>query len=242
MADCVSREPVGGCFLLKIRSYRRKGKRLTLTDSSDRQRTDALAVLDGEINQCLQCREAVAGFVKPPPLFRGVIAPVMIVGQGPGQAEVALGRPFAGLAGRRLDGWLVQAGADRAAPRKHVYLTSLTKCTATELSSSDLAKMVRECRHFLATQIRLVRPQVLITLGKVAYDDLRFMPSEYNDAVCQPLRASDTVLVNEFDFDFTLLPWPHPSGLNRQLNDESLIARLEGSMAVVTPWLAQAKR
>jgi uracil-DNA glycosylase family 4 len=190
-----------------------------------------LTVIHEEINACRRCEPLVDGFRKPLDLDRGESGRLLIVGQGPGKAEVRRGRAFAGQSGTTLDSWLRAAGLDSDNPRRGVYLTSVIKCCHS--SSKDFDLMARNCGDFLQRQIMAVKPALVISLGRSAYLSLRFTAEDFSDALCRPLHTSSTLLVSQFGFHFWLLPWPHPSGLNRWHNAAENRQRLQGSFAFV---------
>jgi uracil-DNA glycosylase family 4 len=176
--------------------------------------------------------------VKPAPLNRGGLAPVMIVGEGPGRSEVKKQRAFAGQSGKRLDAWLVSCGAAASAPRRSVYLTSVIKCVCPQ--RGPYGDMANRCAPFLDAQIRLQKPALIITLGTRAYRALRFTHDQYHAAIGKPYRSSDYLIVTKFDHHVTLLPWPHPSGLNRLLNDSETLERVRASFPIVRRFFTDA--
>lgn len=182
-----------------------------------------------EIDRCTVCAQFAPGFEKPPSLNRGdPNAPLMIIGQEPANAEVQKGRPFAGQSGTRLDRWLVKCGAPEDSPRRHVFLTAVIKC-AHEGTTRTFRKMARKCRPFLRRQIDLVRPEIVITLGARAYQNLTPVSLSYSDARFRMLETSEHQVVPEFGYHFTFLSWPHPSGRNRLLNEPDVRNRVDDS-------------
>jgi uracil-DNA glycosylase family 4 len=198
----------------------------------------SLAELNKEIDACTVCSGFVSPLGKTQGLVRGGLAPVMIVGQGPGNSEVARGRAFAGQSGTRLDQWLVACGAPQSAPRESVYLTSVIKCVCPK--DALYKRMAHRCLPFLLSQITLVKPGLVITLGAKAYEALTFTTDSYREAIGNAYRSADHVFFTQFNHHFTLLPWPHPSGLNRALNDARTLQRLRASYAIVRPFLTDA--
>jgi len=69
---------------------------------------------------------------------------IALLGQGPGRDEIAVGRPFVGAAGRRLDIWLAKAGI----PRRLCWVDNVTRCRII-VNKQDVApaKAVAECRQ-----------------------------------------------------------------------------------------------
>ncbi len=97
-------------------------------------------------------------------------APVMMIGEAPGEQESLQGRPFVGKAGKNLDAFLEAAGMDRRA----LYVTNTVKFRPTRLSPSGNAvnrpptqEEVRLFLPWLRREIALVDPACVITLGNV---------------------------------------------------------------------------
>ena len=97
-------------------------------------------------------------------------APVVMVGEAPGEQETLQGRPFVGKAGKNLDAFLEGAGMDRAA----LYVTNAVKFRPTKLSPAGRVvnrpptqEEVRLFLPFLRKEIALVDPKCVITLGNV---------------------------------------------------------------------------
>jgi uracil-DNA glycosylase family 4 len=209
-----------------------------LSEANSHERTQGLFRIHAEVSACRVCEENVPGFQKPAALDRGNAGRIMIIGQGPGQAEVEGLRAFAGQSGRTLERWLVQCGANPDVPRAGIYFTSVIKCVCPR--DKFFPMMARNCQQFLRSQIAEVRPDLIITLGKRAYDALQVSDTTYDEALCEPQHTADFVLVTPFGFHFHLLHWPHPSGLNRWLNDDNNARRLTASFDFVRPFLGNA--
>jgi uracil-DNA glycosylase family 4 len=186
------------------------------------------------IDACRKCEASIPNLCKPIRMFRGAAGAVMIVGQGPGRKERAVGHAFAGQSGKRLDEWLRKCRTHGAA-RDGVYLTSVVKCV--KQSNEELKIMSKNCRYFLDAQISIIRPKLIITLGQLAFETLNFTELSFNDALCTAVETREHVLLSPFDHHFTLLPWPHPSGLNHWLNEEKNRQKLESSFETVAMFL-----
>lgn len=97
-------------------------------------------------------------------------APLMLVGEQPGDREDLEGRPFVGPAGRLLDEVLDEAGI----PRDQVYVTNAVKHFKWEprgkrrLHSKPNAVEIHACHGWLETEIKIVRPEVVVCLGATA--------------------------------------------------------------------------
>lgn len=97
-------------------------------------------------------------------------APVMMVGEAPGEQESLQGRPFVGKAGKNLDAFLEEAGLDRAA----LYVTNTVKFRPTKRSPAGrivnrppTQEEIKLFTPWLLREIELVDPACVITLGNV---------------------------------------------------------------------------
>lgn len=88
---------------------------------------------------------------------------LMLIGEGPGKQEDEVGRPFVGAAGQLLDRMLGAIQLDRA----HVYIANVVKCRPPQ-NRTPTALEAEACAPFLARQIALVNPDVIVTLGASA--------------------------------------------------------------------------
>ena len=97
-------------------------------------------------------------------------APVMMVGEQPGDSEDREGRPFVGPAGKLLDRALEDAHVDRGA----VYVTNAVKHFKFEargkrrIHGKPNAAQVRACRPWLESEIAVVKPRLIVCLGATA--------------------------------------------------------------------------
>ncbi len=97
-------------------------------------------------------------------------ASLMVVGEGPGETEDKLGRPFVGRAGELLDKMLLSIGL----PREDVFICNTVKCRPTLDTGQRLANRaptpdeMRNCRPYLDEQIAIVMPRVILALGAPA--------------------------------------------------------------------------
>jgi DNA polymerase len=92
----------------------------------------------------------------------------MFVGEGPGAEEDAKGEPFVGQAGRLLDNMLAAIGIRRGAG---VYIANCVKCRPPGNRNPETGEALA-CEPYLHRQIELVRPKLIVALGKVAAANL----------------------------------------------------------------------
>ncbi len=99
----------------------------------------------------------------PVPGEGNVDAAVMFVGEAPGYWEDVKGRPFVGAAGKLLDELLSEIGLSRG----DIYIANLLKCRPPE-NRDPLPDEVEACTPFLNRQIQIIRPRLIVTLGRHA--------------------------------------------------------------------------
>lgn len=95
-------------------------------------------------------------------------ARLMVIGEGPGAEEDASGRPFVGKAGKYLDSWLRAIHLDRT---EHVFIANIVKCRPPE-NRNPSEQEAAACIPYLKRQIALVKPDVILCVGKVAANHL----------------------------------------------------------------------
>ena len=91
-------------------------------------------------------------------------APWLLVGEGPGADEDQQGEPFVGQAGKLLDAMLQAAGLLRG---REVYIANVVKCRPPGNRTPTLEE-ANACAPFLDRQIDLIKPKLIIALGKTA--------------------------------------------------------------------------
>src|SRR5882724_8278719 len=97
-------------------------------------------------------------------------APIMLVGEQPGDYEDVAGKPFVGPAGKIMDRALEEAGIDRS----KVYVTNAVKHFKWEprgkrrIHKKPNSREIAACRPWLEAELRVVRPGLLVCLGATA--------------------------------------------------------------------------
>lgn len=92
-------------------------------------------------------------------------AELMFIGEGPGRDEDEQGRPFVGRAGQLLTR-IIHAMQYK---RDEVYITNIVKCRPPG-NRNPQGNEIASCRDYLLSQIQMIDPKVIVTLGKVAAD------------------------------------------------------------------------
>ena len=130
-------------------------------------------------------------------------AEVMLVGEAPGASEDREGIPFVGASGKLLNAMLDAASIDRG----EVFIANVVRCRPPE-NRAPKPRELRACAGWLAEQIRLIDPKLIVTLGRFALQ--HFIP----DGKITRLQGT----VQEVDYGGTplrLLPLLHPSAVLR---------------------------
>jgi len=131
----------------------------------------------------------------------------MLIGEAPGAEEDRLGDPFVGQAGKLLDNMLAAIGLKRA---ENVYIANVLKCRPPGNRNPEPAE-VAKCTPFLKQQIALVRPKLILAMGRFAAQTLLA-----SDASIASLRGR----VYRYE-GVPLIVTYHPAYLLRNLPDKA---------------------
>ncbi len=115
---------------------------------------------------CDQCHRCPLGQTRTNLVF-GVGNPsadILFVGEGPGEQEDLKGEPFVGKAGILLDKMLSCIGMSRT---ENVYIANIVKCRPPR-NRDPLPEERQACLPYLRAQTKLIRPKIIVCLGKVA--------------------------------------------------------------------------
>jgi uracil-DNA glycosylase len=141
-------------------------------------------------------------------------APIMLVGEQPGDYEDVAGKPFVGPAGKIMDRALEEAGIDR----EHVYVTNAVKHFKWEprgkrrIHKKPNSREIAACRPWLEAELRVVKPKLVVCLGATAAQTV-FGPS------FRVTRERGKVLSSKLAPK--VLATVHPSSLLRQPDEQS---------------------
>jgi len=154
----------------------------------------------------------------------------MFIGEAPGFHEDRQGRPFVGASGQYLE----QLLADIGLRREDVYIANVIKCRPPGNRDPEPTELAA-CREYLDRQIALIRPDVIVTLGRFSMERyfpgqsisrIHGRPTRVGEAYCLPLFHPAAALRNpawrqEMERDFRRIP--------------ELLAELEASRRPPTP-------
>jgi DNA polymerase len=188
---------------------------------SGRQEEPTLARLKVEAGTCTRCE--LSRSRKSVVFGEGnERARVVFVGEAPGEEEDRQGRPFVGRAGKLLNQMIERIGLNR----KDVFICNVLKCRPPDNRDPEPGE-VEACKGYLVAQIDLIKPSLICTLGKHAYNTLMGV-----DARITKVRGTLTSYRGT-----RLLPTYHPSYL---LRNQGAIKEAYDDMEKVKTLLAES--
>jgi len=179
-----------------------------LADTSSALQAESLDDLRAAIGDCQRCKlcsgrtHIVFGVGNPH-------AKLMFVGEGPGRDEDLKGEPFVGRAGQLLTDIITKG---MGLKREDVYICNVVKCRPPENRNPEPDE-VAACEPFLKKQIDIVRPQIIVGLGKFAVQTLL-----NSKAPISKLRGTWASY-----HGIKLMPTFHPAYLLRNPADKKLV-------------------
>ena len=178
---------------------------LSLTNESTNIESleESLDQFFGMINQCQKCQlgqtrtNFVFGVGDP-------YADLVLVGEAPGEQEDLQGEPFVGRAGKLLDKILSAIELSRS---QGVYICNVLKCRPPN-NRDPLPSEVEQCEPYLMHQINLIKPRLIVALGRVAAKTL----------LKQDLPLKDMRSIKHDYYGTPLVATYHPAALLRNQN------------------------
>lgn len=117
-------------------------------------------------NDCMKCQKCQLAATRTKLVF-GVgneNAKVLFIGEGPGANEDLQGEPFVGRGGQLLDKFLAAVDLDR---KKNIYIANMVKCRPPQ-NRDPSPEEQNECIGWLREQTRLLRPKIIVCLGRIS--------------------------------------------------------------------------
>lgn len=185
------------------------------------------------LRECRDCPQMIGPVVTGNP----VVSPVMLIGQAPGVREGPAGKPFAWTAGKTLFGWFASLGLSEDAFRQRVYMAAVCRCFPGKAKGGGdrvpSGDEVARCGRHLTREVQLLRPRLVIPVGKLAIAQLFPDTSQLANVVGQPRRGELAGV------GFDVIALPHPSGAStwhRMEPGKTLLARALGEIARHAAW------
>jgi uracil-DNA glycosylase len=159
------------------------------------------------LQACRQCPRMASAPVSGGP----VPSDILLVGQAPGVREPGLGRPFAWTAGRTLFRWFEEAcGFGEDVFRARIYMAAVCRCFPGKHPKGSGDRVpdeaeIANCAPWLAREISLLRPRLVIPVGKLAI-------AQFLDAGKLTEVIGRRFVLQREGVTFDLVGLPHPSG------------------------------
>jgi uracil-DNA glycosylase len=131
----------------------------------------------------------------------------MLIGEAPGAEEDRLGEPFVGQAGKLLDNMLAALGLSR---QKNVYIANVLKCRPPG-NRNPAPEEVEQCSPHLLQQIELVKPKLIVAMGRFAAQTLLKTDASISSLRGRVHRYAGVPLIVTY----------HPAYLLRTLEDKA---------------------
>jgi uracil-DNA glycosylase family 4 len=191
-----------------------------------------MTMLETTVRTCVRCVESGHLPEARPVIWGPTPSRRMVIGQAPGRRAHLAGRPWSGTSGTLMRNWFAKAGFDPDRFYDDWYFTSLTKCFPgkAESGNGDRAPSAAEralCRPHLESELQLVRPPLIITLGRQAAESI--IPGARSRTLRDLVGTVWTVDVGHGPVP--VIPLPHPSGVARWLNDPHNRSLVDEAMA-----------
>lgn len=121
-------------------------------------------------NACMGCQNCPLGATRTNLVFGtgNENAEVLFVGEGPGENEDLQGEPFVGRGGQLLDKYLEAIDLSRD---KNIYIANMVKCRPPH-NRDPKPEEQEECIKWLREQFRLLRPKIIVCLGRISAQKL----------------------------------------------------------------------
>ncbi len=163
--------------------------------------------LESSVSRCQKCSELAKTRTQTVFGTGRTDADLVFVGEAPGFDEDKQGKPFVGRAGQLLTRMILAMGFKR----EDVYICNVLKCRPSQ-NRNPLPEEVKNCHSYLISQLDIIKPRVIVALGKFA---------------AQTLLASDTPISrlrgNFYEYrNIPLMPTFHPAYLLRNERDKKL--------------------
>lgn len=181
----------------------------------------ALSELYQEIAACQRC-DLAKDRIRAVPGEGSENAEIMFIGEAPGFHEDQQGRPFVGPAGQFLDKLITSIGLKR----EQVYITNVVKSRPPG-NRDPLPAEIVACRQWLDRQIELIRPRMIVTLGR--YSMAMFFPGKSIGKIHGTAQKRDDVIYYAMY---------HPAAA---LHQQGLRQTIEADMLKIPSLLAEAK-
>jgi len=185
------------------------------------------------LRECNACPNMIGPVVTGPP----VLSPVMLIGQAPGTREGPAGKPFAWTAGKTMFGWFAEIGLSEEQFRNRVYMAAVCRCFPGKAAGGGDrvpdAGEIERCAKHLHAELALIKPKLVIPVGKLAIAQLYPDIDKLTDVIGDKRRGELAGI------SFDVIALPHPSGAStwhRTEPGKTLLAQALAKIAAHPAW------
>ncbi len=182
--------------------------------TTNSQKLNYLGKLVKDCHKCPLYRTAT----NPVPGAGSPNAKIVFIGEAPGFYEDQQGLPFVGASGKLLDKLLASINQQR----QDVFICNILKHRPPE-NRDPLPSEIKVCTPFLKAQLQILKPQVIITLGRFALN--YFLPTDFISRV-----HGQTKHLSWQGLDLSLIPVYHPSA---GLRNGAMLADLQADFITI---------
>lgn len=178
----------------------------SISDEKPHKKTDPVSSLTFLKNDVIKCKKCSLSDTRTNTVFGvgDIRASLMLVGEAPGEQEDLSGEPFVGRAGQILDKMLAAIHRSR---ENDVFICNVLKCRPPE-NRDPKSDEINQCEPYLVNQIDLIKPKLIVALGRIAGKTLL--------GVDKSLKDMRKKIHNYHDSD--LIVTYHPAALLRNPN------------------------
>lgn len=146
---------------------------------------------------------------------------IMLLGQAPGEYEGPRGKPWAHTAGKTLFKWMNEAlGWSEEDFRQKIYVGAMARCFPGKNKAKTGDRVpdrveLDNCRRYIKAEMDILKPKVLIAVGKLAIEEVLGHKVKLDDVVGEEIQ------INFCGHEIKVIPLPHPSGRSTWIHSES---------------------
>ena len=198
-------------------------------------------LLDAHAAALAACRRCAFDDPAVLPVISSAREPLaMLVGQAPGKTEVVDRRPFAGRAGGTLFRWFASVGIDEQVARRRIYIAAITRCFPGSSPSGrgdrvPSPSQVANCSAWLDAEIEMIRPAVIIPVGRLAIERL-LGRGLLSDLIGRAHRLRNLPGAP------VAIPLPHPSGASSWIHAPGHMELVGRSLELIATRLPELVR
>jgi DNA polymerase len=160
---------------------------------------------------------------------------IMIIGEAPGEEEDTQGKPFVGPSGDKLDKILSYINI----PREEVYISNAVLCKPPN-NRNPRQEEIAECKWRLDLQIQLLKPKLIVVLGRIAMQSLQGEP--FKGALNQFFCDSPALLSSHKDGWMRYVTGDHESLVLATYHPSYILRRPKAGYKTVLPHWTKIKK